>query len=171
MSRQEQRLGRSVQRSGTVQRAAMQRHVSGPARGLLDQAGLPPQDVDQALDALAAGRASTVLRSHHPLLQHIGKTTGINVVQIARRSRYLLVEVEQHRAGKPAWQYRERSPRSCTFSCRGQLPATIEEALNGELFEKLVKPAIAMTGTLISNVGETGDGWLSVAVAPPWHPF
>ena len=83
----------------------------------------------------------------------------------------VLIGIEQHRDDGPWWQYRENTPHACVFSCRGELPATIEIALQGKLLEKLVKPALAMGDTTIDRVGETGDGWLNVDVVPPWHMF
>lgn len=149
----------------------MKRYVSAPARALFDRAGLLPADIDAALEDLVWGKGSAILRSNHSLLQRTRQATEINVVQISRRSRYLLMQIEQHKDGAPFWQYRELTPRNCTFSCRGQLPATIEIALNGELLEKLVKPAVAMDDTVIERVGDTGDGWLSIAIKPSWTLF
>ena len=149
----------------------MKRYLSSPARELFDRSGLSPAGVDIALEDLVWGKGSAILRSHHPLIQRIRQATDINVVQISRRSRYLLLQVEQQKDGAPSWQYREVTPRNCTFSCRGQLPTTIEVALNGELLEKLVKPEVATESTVIKHVGPTGDGWLTVDVMPPWHLF
>lgn len=149
----------------------MKRYVSSPASSLIAQSGLSPDYINAALENLVWGKGSAILRSNHPLLQRIRQATEINVVQVSRRSRYLLMQIEQHKEGTPSWQYRELTPRNCIFSCRGQLPAAIEIALNGELFEKLVKPAIAMDDTVIERVGDTGDGWLSVDVTPAWHLF
>ena len=149
----------------------MKRYISSPARELLGRADLAPADINAALEDLVWGKGSAILRSNHPLVERIQRATGINVVQVARRSRYLLMQIEQQKGGAPSWQYRELTPRNCTFSCRGQLPATIEVALNGELLEKLVKPAVAMGVTVINHVSDTADGWLAVDVTPPWHLF
>ena len=111
-----------------------------------------------------------MLRKHHPLVRQIEQTTGINVVQIARKSRHLLIEIEQQ-CSEPSWVYRERTPRNCNFSCAGDLPSTIELALQGVLLEKLVIPTAEMGKTTINYVGETGDGWLSVDVMPNWYSF
>lgn len=149
----------------------MKRYVSSPALALLGRSGLSPSDIDAALEDLVWGKGNAILWSNHPLVQRTRQASDINVVQISRRSRYLLLQIEQHKDGAPSWQYRELTPRSCTFSCRGYLPATIEVALNGELLEKLVIPAVAMGGTVIEQVGASGDGWLNVDVAPPWNLF
>lgn len=123
------------------------------------------------MEDLVWGKVSAVLRPNHPLVQRVREATGINLVQISRRSRNLLIEIEQHGEDGPSWQYREHTPRRCTFSCRGQLPATIEAALQGELLEKLVIPAAAINNVTIANVGETGDGWLNVDVVTKWREF
>ncbi|MDY7524635.1 hypothetical protein [Sphingomonas sp. 10B4] len=149
----------------------MKRYLSSPALELFNRTGLSPTSVDAALEDLVWGKGSAILRSHHPLVQRIRQVTALNVVQISRRSHYVLLQIEQQKDGAPSWQYREITPLNCNFSCRGQLPTTIEVALNGELLDKLVKPAIAMGGTVIKHVGPTGDGWLTVDVTPPWHLF
>ena len=149
----------------------MQRHLSSPAKALFGEAEVSPQQIDAALDELVQARASTVLRIHHPLVQRVHAATGINLIQVSRRSRNLLIQIEQACETGPAWQYREHTPRRCTFACRGQLPDTIENALQGELLEKLVVPAAAMEGVVITKVGNTSDGWLTVDVAPTWHLF
>lgn len=136
----------------------MRRHVSGPALELLGQAGLSPADIDAALEDLVWSKTSAILRSHHSIVQRIRQATGINVVQIARRSRCLLIEIEQHKDNAPSWQYREHTPRNCVVSCRGQPPDRIEIALHGALLEKLIRPALAMNGTIIDQLGTTGDG-------------
>jgi hypothetical protein len=149
----------------------MRRHLSSPSSSLLDQAGLSAQEVDTAMDELVWAKMSAVLRAHHPLVRHVGDATGINLVQISRRSRNLLIEIEQHAKDGPGWQYREHTPRRCIFSCRGQVPAMIETALQGELLEKLVIPALALNKVTIANVSETGDGWLTINVVPDWREF
>lgn len=149
----------------------MKRYVSSPACELFDRSDVAPADIDAALEDLVWGKGSAVLRSNHSLVRRIRQATDINVIQISRRSRYLLLQIEQQKDNAPSWQYRELTPRNCTFSCRGQLPATIEVALNGELLDKLVKPAAAIEETIIKQVGATGDGWLAVSVTPPWHLF
>lgn len=149
----------------------MKRYVSSPALTVLGGAGLSPDHIYAALEDRIWGKGSAVLQANHLLVQRIREMTEINVVQIARRSRYLLCQIEQRKDEVPSWQYRELTPRNCTFSCRGQLPAAIEVALNGELLEKLVKPAAALEGTIIKHVGSTGEGWLDVDVTPTWHSF
>ena len=123
------------------------------------------------MEELVWSKMSAVLRLNHTLVRCVREATGINLVQISRRSRNLLIEIEQHGVDGPSWQYREHTPRRCTFTCRGQLPATIETALQGELLEKLVLPAVAINSVRIANVGETGDGWLNVNVVPEWRKF
>ncbi len=149
----------------------MKRRLSRPTSALFGQADVSPDAVDHAIDDLVTGKASAVLRTNHPIVQQVRRTTDINLVQIARRSRYLLITVEQHGDRGPAWHYREITPRDCVFSCPGQLPPSIEEALNGELLETLVMPAVAMREVRIDHVGDTGDGWLSVQVTPTWIEF
>lgn len=149
----------------------MKRRLSRPTSALLGQADVVPDAVDSAIDELVTGKSSAVLRANHPIVQQVRHTTGINLVQISRRSRYLLITVEQHSEVGPVWQYRETTPRDCVFACPGQLPPSIEEALNGELLEKLVMPAVAMREVRIDHVGDTGDGWLSVQVTPTWIEF
>lgn len=147
------------------------RYISTPAYELLKNAALTAIEIDAALEDLVWNKSPAILRNSHPLVQRIRQTTGINVVQISRRSRYLLLQIEQQKDGAPSWQYRELTPRTCTFSCRGELPATIEVALNGELLEKLVVPAAALGSTAIDRVGTSGDGWLNVDVTPTWNLF
>lgn len=149
----------------------MKRQISEPTLGLLAASGLSATEVDDAIDRLVAAQKATLLRKPHDIIQRIADQTGINVVGIARKSRHILIEIEQRKGGAAWWQYREHSPRRCIFSCRGQVPATIGTALNGVLLEQLVKPAIAMSGTTIGSVGSTTDGWLTVEVAPTWTSF
>lgn len=149
----------------------MKRQVSGPGLELLRQASIAPDALDSALGDLVGAGACAILRPNHPILEGIRQATRINVVNVSRRSRYLLITIEQQKDGKPSWQYREQSPRRCVFSCRGQLPAAIEVALNGELLEKLVRPTIALHRTVIQQIDPTGEGWLNVDVTPAWHPF
>lgn len=149
----------------------MKRRVSSPALALCNQSGVSPHCIDAALEELVSTKSSAILRSGHPLVRRVRQATGISLTQISRRSRYLLIEIEQQKGSRPSWQYREHSPRNCTFSCRGELPATIEMALNGELLEKLVIPTHAMPDTVIEHLGPTGDGWLNVDVTPAWHTF
>lgn len=145
--------------------------LSGPALKLLSQSGLAASQVDEALTALVRDRAQTVLRYHHPLVRRLKDATGINVVQIARRSKYLLIEIEQHDDQGPLWQYREHAPRRCIFSCRGQIPATIEAALQGELLERLVNPAVMLQGAIVQDIAGTADGWLNIHITPQWQSF
>lgn len=149
----------------------MKRHISEPTLSLLTAARLSASDVDEALGKLVNDKRAALVRKPHAIIQRINDQTDINVVSIARKSRHILVEIEQRKSDTAWWQYREHSPRHCVFSCRGQLPATIEIALNGALLEKLVRPAIAMSGTTIESVGSTRDGWLEVGVTPSWIEF
>lgn len=149
----------------------MKRQISEPTLGLLVASGLSATNVDDAIDRLVASQKAALLRKPHDIIKQIADRTGINIVGIARKSRHILIEVEQRKADAAWWQYREHSPRRCIFSCRGQIPETIGTALNGALLEKLVRPAIAMSGTTIGSVGSTSDGWLTVEVAPIWAEF
>lgn len=138
---------------------------------LINRAGLRPEAVDEALDDLVRKPASAILRGSHPIVQRLQQASDINVVQISRRSRCLLVEIEQLNQEGPAWQYREKAPRNCIFSCRGQIPDSIGSALSGALLAKLVVPTIALAETSINDVTATADGWLNVEVKPEWHQF
>jgi hypothetical protein len=149
----------------------MRRSLSSPSASLFSQAGVRAGEFDAAIDDLVWAKAPAVLRFEHPLMQRVRDSTGINLIQVSRRSRNLLIEIEQHSGGGPSWQYREHTPRRCTFSCQGQLPVTIETALQGELLELLVEPAAALQGVMIAHVAPSGDGWLNVDVTPTWHIF
>lgn len=149
----------------------MRRHLSGPALALLSKSSLAPEDIDEALEELVRNKAGAVLRARHPLVHRIRQATDINLVQIARRSRYLLIEIEQRANDQPLWLYREQTPRHCLFSCSGKLPETIGTALNGELLEKLVIPAAELKDTQIANVDQLEDAWLSIDVTPTWQEF
>lgn len=149
----------------------MRRGLSSPSASLFNQAGVRADDVYAAIEELVRVKASAFLRFDHPLLRAVRAATGINLVRVSRRSHNLLIEIEQHQDQWPSWQYREHTPRRCTFSCRGQLPATIETALQGELLEKLVIPAAALQGIKIEYVADSSDGWLKIDVAPTWHFF
>lgn len=149
----------------------MTRHVSAPALTLLQQAGLRPDEVDLTIDNLVHGKAAAILRRSHALLRRIEEASGITVVQIARRSRYLLITIEQRADGVPAWQYRELSPRRCTFSCPGQVPATTAVGLVGQPLYYLAQPMTGMEALVIEQINDTGDGWLVVDVAPVWSVF
>lgn len=140
----------------------MKRHLSGPTRELLRKAALLPDHLDDALNAPACCRASAVLRRDHALVRGIAEAPSINITQIARKSRYLLIEVEQSSADGPIWQYREHAPRNCV-SCMGKLPATAMTGLGGEPLNSLVSPPLAMDGVLINRIEENGDGWLTVS--------
>lgn len=148
----------------------MIRHISGPTLKLLDQADLRADEIDAAIEGLVWGKAAAVLRHDHPLILQLRQASAINVVQIARRSRNLLIVIEEHGDAGPVWQYREHTRRRCTFSCRGEIPDTIQAALKDELLDKLVHTAIAKS-TLISGVTPSPDGWLNVDVVPEWHVF
>ncbi len=128
-------------------------------------------EIDAAIEILVRTRAAAILRFDDPLVQRVRDATGINLVHVSRRSRNLLIEIEQVIGAGPSWQYRERTPLRCIFSCRGTLPATIETGLQGELLEKLVIPAAALQGVTIASVADSGDGWLNVDVAPSWQLF
>lgn len=149
----------------------MKRQVSGPTLKLLGSAGVSPDTVDRCLDDMMSKGASAVLRNHHPIVRAIQEAASVNVVQISRKSRCLLIHIEEYNQNGPMWQYREHTPRKFVFSCRGELPATISNALDGELLERLVKPVVSMDGTSITNVVETADGWIDLAVLPPLHLF
>jgi len=149
----------------------MRRGLSSPSASLFKQANVQPEGLDAAIEDLVWTKAPAMLRFDHPLVRQVRDSTGINLVQVARRSRNLLIEIEQHSGSGPSWQYREYTPRRCTFSCRGQLPATIETALQGELLERLVIPAAALQDITIASVAGSGDGWLNIDVVPPWHLF
>jgi hypothetical protein len=152
-------------------RAAMTRHVSTPALALLRQAGLSPGDIDHAIDALVRDKASAMLRKGHGLLRRIEAASGVAVVQIARRSRYLLITIEQAADGAPSWQYREVSPRQCRFSCPGQIPATAAMGLVGQSLRHLARPMTGMDELVIEQISDTPDGWLLVDVTPAWSVF
>ncbi|QBM75166.1 hypothetical protein E2E30_04890 [Sphingomonas sp. AAP5] len=152
-------------------RAVMTRHISKPALSLLRQANLTPGEIDLAIDALVDGKASAILRKGHALLRRIEEASGIIVVQIARRSRYLLITIEQATRNAPAWQYRELSPRRCLFSCPGQVPSTIAVGLVGLPLRHLADPMTGMEDLLINAISDTGDSWLVVDVTPVWSTF
>lgn len=149
------------------------RHVSVPALELLEKADLPPAEIDAALEALVGSSNGVVLRLNHPLLQRIAHASGVNVTQISRRSRYLLIAIEQFDQQGAYWQYREQTPRDCLFSCRGRLPNNLAISLSGELLKTLACPALApaIADTRIVDVNPVDDNWLNVRVTPEWRLF
>ena len=156
-------------RTGDGYLEEVRRRLSSPSASLFDQAGVRAEEIYVAIEDLVWTRGAAILCFDHPLVQRVRDATDINLVQVSRRSRNVLIEIEQHNGAGPAWQYREHTPRRCTFSCRGELPATIKSALQGELLEKLVIPTAALQGVRIANVAGSGDGWLNVDVAPSWQ--
>ena len=149
----------------------MRRRLSSPSASLFSAAGVQAEELDAAIDDLVWSKMPAILRLDHPLVQQVHAKTDVNLIQVSRRSRNLLIEIEQHCAKGPSWQYREHTPRRCTFSCRGQVPAPLEPPLQGALLETLVIPAAALQGVPIANVADSGDGWLNVDVAPSWQLF
>lgn len=152
-------------------RAAMTRHVSRPALTLLERAALTPDEIDRAIDDLVRDKASAMLRKGHDLLRRIEEATGILVVQVARRSRYLLISIEQQIDAAPSWLYRELSPRRCLFSCPGQIPATAAVGLVGRPLRQLADPKTGVEDLIIKEIADTADGWLVVDVTPVWMAF
>lgn len=152
-------------------RAAMTRQVSQPALRVFGQANLTPNEIDHAIDDLVLGKASAMLRQGHAVLRRIEEQTGIAVVQIARRSRYLLITIEQRAGDAPAWQYRELSPRRCLFSCPGKIPASAAAGLVGQPLHHLADPMPGMADIVIDAIDDTTDGWLVVDVTPAWLIF
>lgn len=149
----------------------MKRHLSEPTLELLKSAKLQPEEVDVALEHLVSDNRPAVLRANHPIVQRIQKASGLCVVQVARRSRYLLIEIEQPAHAGAVWQYRERTPRDCLFSCRGEIAETVRQSLIGRQLEQLVAPTPAIARCRIEGVDDTRDGWLIVAVRPMWYSF
>jgi hypothetical protein len=150
---------------------AMRRHVSEITLRLLDGVGISPNELDVEIDARIARRSPAVLPKHHPMLMAMSQTANLNIVQVTRRSRYLLVEIEQWKESEPLWQYRELSPRRCSFACRSALPEVLASALAGKLLTHLAQPSSALNDTVITEVYPSIDGWLSVEVAPRWKAF
>lgn len=147
------------------------RHVSEPALELLAKADLPPAEIDAALEALVESSNRAILRVNHPLLQRIARASGVNITQIRRRSRYLLIAIEQFNEQGACWQYREQTPRNCLFSCRGTIADSVAIGLGGELLEKLACPTPALARSRIFDVSPADDVWLNVRVTPEWRPF
>jgi hypothetical protein len=147
------------------------RHVSDPALELLEKANLPPVEIDAALEAVVWSSSGAVLRVSHPLLQRIAQASGVNVTEIRRRSRYLLIAIEQFDEQGASWQYREHTPRNCLFSCRGQVADGLAIGLGGELLEKLACPTPALSRSRIIDVSPADDMWLNVRVTPEWRLF
>lgn len=149
----------------------MKRQLSGPAVELLERSNLPPSEIDAALDALVQNKAGAVLYHNHPVVQHIAGSTGLNLVQIARKSRHLLIQIEQQNDHGPLWQYREQTPRSCTFACKGQIPLTAQSVLPGKPLSTLATTPLGMDQVIINQVIDDSGGWVTVSVTPPWHIF
>lgn len=145
----------------------MIRHVSAITLQLLEGAGLTADALDREFD----GRAPAVLRKAHPMLVAMSNAAGLNVVQAARRSRYLLIEIEQHESGATQWVYREKTARDCIFSCRGTLPDALQGALEGRMLGQLVDPHDAISATTIEHAVDIGAGWLAIGVSPRWETF
>lgn len=149
----------------------MTRHVSRPALTLLQRAALTPNEIDRAIDDLVLSKSSAMLRKGHDLLRRIEEATGVLVVQIARRSRYLLISIEQQIDAAPSWLYRELSPRRCLFSCPGKIPATATVGLVGHPLRHLADPKAGVEDLVINDIADTADGWLVVDVTPVWMAF
>lgn len=105
------------------------------------------------------------------MLTRMSDASGVDVVQVSRKSRYLLLEIEAVKEKRAHWLYRELAPRKCVFSCRAGLGETLKVALQGKLLAQLAVPHDAIAVTTIDQVQQTGDGWLSVDVTPRWEEF
>lgn len=89
----------------------MRRCLSLTSAALFDQAGVRADEIDAAIEDLVGTKAAAILRFNHPHVKRVRHATNINLVQVSRRSRNLLIEIEQHSGVGPSWQYREHTPR------------------------------------------------------------
>ncbi|MEG8022989.1 hypothetical protein [Sphingomonas aerolata] len=102
----------------------MRRSLSSPSASLFSQAGVRAGEFDAAIDDLVWAKAPAILRFDHPLMQRVRDGTGINLVQVSRRSRNLLIEIEQHSGGglpgNTASIHRAGVPSPARDSCPSQ---------------------------------------------------
>ena len=146
-------------------------YLSHPFDDLLRRSGLSPTKIDMSLERLARMWQPTVLKPGHVYLRQIRDRTGINVVGISRRYRRLLVEIQQLEDEALLWRYHERSRSDCVFSCAGQIPHALGDALPGRALRALIIPTPALGEMTIDSVWHDPDGWLDLKVTPQWRPF
>lgn len=149
----------------------MQRQISTPAIDLLSKGKTSPTDVEEALEARVARDSTAVLRIDHPLLRHIRESSKIPLVQIRRKSRHILIEIDS-KESTPVWMYREISPRHCRFTVRGRIPETILSILAGKRLESLASPITdGLSKCEIIDIIQAEYDWLDVSINPDWRSF
>lgn len=149
----------------------MKRHLSLPLLELLTQASLHPNDLDAALDLRARQGTCTHLQAGHAFLRQIVATTGINVVDVGRRSRRLFMTIDQHASARPAWRYVEINKVCWRLLCEGCLPDTLKSALSKAPVSQLIQPTPAIAGASIEQVRQKDANWLEVTITPQWQEF
>lgn len=125
-------------------------------------------DVDTALDALAGRGTKAKLYPGHAAMDDLREATGLNIVEIGRRHRRLLIKIEELINRRPGWAYREVSLKNCIFICPGIIPDAHKSALIGRPLSSLVDPHPALNDVRIKHISDSVDGWSEVYVDPDW---
>ncbi len=128
-------------------------------------------DLDASLEALAGRRDVAKLHPGHALINDLRQATGLNVVEVGRRHRRLLVTIEELTHRRPGWAYREVSLNSCIFTCPGTIPDVHKSVLIGGPLSSLAHPHPALNNVRIKDITDSADGWSEVHVDPDWVPF
>jgi len=148
-----------------------QRWLSAPFSQLLADTPVTAAELDAELDTPAARRIAVTLRPPHPLIGSIRKASGLNVVEIGRRHRRLVVAVEEFGRRERSWFYREITRHTCIFGCPGTAPEQKKSTLIGGPLAALADPHPALNAALILQIDDTSDGWSEVRLDPDWVKF
>ena len=149
----------------------LRRWLSDPLLNLLRQSPLGPVDIDASLDGLAGRRDVAKLRPGDAAIDDLRQATGLNVVEVGRRQRRLLMRIEELTNPGRGWAYREMSLNNCIFTCQGTIPDVCKLALIGRPLSSLFEPHPALNNVRIKHVTESDDGWSEVHFDPDWIAF
>lgn len=149
----------------------LHRWLSDPLLYLLRQSSLGPADLDAALDVFARRRDVAKLHPGHAAIDDLRQTARLNIVEVGRRHRRLLVKIEELTNRRPGWAYREMSFNNCIFTCPGTIPDVNKSALVGRPLSSLAQPHPALNNVRIKYITDSADGWSEVHVDPDWIAF
>lgn len=148
-----------------------QRWLSAPLSQLLANTPVTAAELDAEFDLPAARRIAVMIRPPHPLIGSIQEATGLNVVEIGRRHRRLIVAIEEFDRRDRSWFYREITRHACIFGCPGVVPEQKKGLLVGGALAALAAPHPALNAARILQIDDTSDGWSEVRLDPGWLMF
>jgi hypothetical protein len=151
--------------------STLTRYVSAPVATIMRQAGIDLEKVDHALTRQSQLYGSTVLRGNHPYVRALTASSGLRIVWISRRHRYVLVQIEQIVAGKFRWMYREFSRNNCEFASQGRIADTLKAALHKAPLSQLIDVPEPLGSVTVDAVADDDDGWTRAKVTPQWQSF